>query len=235
MENEEPQPKRVRRDPFRLEPSFVSIPVYPVLVFDAIGKDGTEVPRLHRRSADLLDLKGERHLLDSFTCSKCKDISSTTSRVPCSCEMMCDACKKKSYSVYAYNDESLLEFSFTKAGVFACVFCSAQYSPEVGYEKCPPLSIYSRRIGSLFGWVVGNCAATCHICQKSHESIQALHLHMPDCANERYRLCKSVTCLRPIDCETPHQCAYGRSAARDYGRVRPLPARCAFPLCEGWM
>jgi hypothetical protein len=211
--SDEQQIKRIRRDPFQLEPSYVSLPVYPVLLFDAIGAEGARLPRLPPRSMTLFDLDGEGGLLETFACGKCKDISSTTSSVPCRCGVLCDTCKKGSYAAHR-SDENL----------FGCWLCDTKYPPKAGYELCPPLSAYSGRIGTLFEWVVGNCTATCHFCTRSYESIRAVHLHMPDCARQRLRLCTSTCCLQPISCDEPHQCIYDLPAAKKYAQVPLSPS-----------
>jgi hypothetical protein len=208
--DEERQPKRTKRDSFQLEPSYVSIPMHPVLLFDAIGDGGVQLPRLTQRSTTLFDLDGERGLLGTFACNRCKDISSTTSSVPCRCGVLCDICKTKSHWAWLSNENE-----------FGCIFCSIKYPPKAGHELCPPLSSYSRRIGGLFEWVVDNCAATCPICSESHKSIRTLHSHLPNCTKQRLKLCRSISCLRPINCDdrTPHQCMYDQSVAKKYGQV----------------
>jgi hypothetical protein len=175
------------------------------------------LPRLPPRSMTLFDLDGERRLLETFVCSKCKDISSTTSSVPCSCGVLCDTCKKSSNASWR-SDENL----------FACWLCDKKYPPEPGYELCPPLSTYSSRIGTLFEWVVGNCTATCHFCRQSYESIRAVHLHMSDCAEKRVKMCKSISCLQSIRCDQPHHCIYDHSVAKKYGQVPSHPRKVFF-------
>jgi hypothetical protein len=206
-DDNEHKTKRVKKDPFHLEPSYISIPVRDVLLFDAIG-DGIMLPRLPQRSMALFDLDGERGLLRTFACGGCKDISSTASRVPCSCGVLCDTCKTRCRLVSGSSETE-----------FVCMFCSSKYTPQRGHELCPPLSSHSRPIGCLFEWVAGNCSATCHVCSRSYESIRAVHMHLPDCAKSNIRLCTSISCLKPIACDEPHKCGYDRSFAESYGQV----------------
>ena len=211
-DNDEEQAKRLQIDPFHLEPNYISIPVHPIIFFDLIPGLEEKVPRLPQRSISLMDMEGEKNLLIPFTCSRCKEASSTTSRVPCLCGVICDTCKRNSNASFLSTET-----------LFVCSFCKFEYTPDTGHMGFPPLSTHSHRIVELFDWVTNHCAATCHFCPKSYESIQVLQLHMSECAKQNYKMCVSISCLKPIVPGVSHVCLYNLTSAKEYARVPFLP------------
>jgi hypothetical protein len=208
-----PRAKRSRKDPFQLEPSYVSIPLLPVILYDVKPGSAEELPRLPQRSVRMLKCEGERGLLEPFTCGMCRDVSTTTSYVPCLCDLLCDACKRLSH------DPSYVDGD----GKFGCKLCGAEYTPKPGYETCPPMSIHNHRIAILFQFVVTRCTVNCHFCSEQYPSVQALNVHMQDCAKDKFTLCRSISCLQPVNPDVPHVCMYNEWTASGYAEAPPLP------------
>jgi hypothetical protein len=199
--------KRICADRYHVEPVYVPIPTKPVILFD-VGLDGAHVPRIPKRSLCMLNMDAERRTTRPFTCSACGDASSTTSCVPCACRLLCDVCKTKSHDPDYENDAT-----------FGCKLCGVEYPPSDGCEAHPPMSIPSARTIVLFEWMVTGCSATCRFCLEEHPSLQDLHLHMPECGKENFRLCSSISCLYVLIPGIPHHCSYGACVAADYGEV----------------
>ena len=202
-----PKIKRVRRDPFQLEPSYVSIPIANLITFD-VFPGHPDLPRLSSRSVNLLRLPPYLQEISQLICKRCKAISATTTAVPCSCEVLCDTCKGV-----------LHRKSKNDIGQF--VGREWTFMIHSGHDDTPIRPTYSPTTAGLLKWLVGNCATTCEFCHEEYASLQALQAHMQACVQQRtlHNICKSISCVHPIDTSRPHHCPYDKSAAKAYAKV----------------
>jgi hypothetical protein len=202
-----PQIKRVRRDPFQLEPSYISIPVANLITFD-VFPGFEDVPRLSSHSVNLLRLPPCLQEINKLICKRCKAISATTTAVPCSCEVLCYTCKD------ALHRKSNNDLGRIVGKEWAFVIHS-------GHSGTPTSTTYSSHTSGLLKWLVGNCTAICECCHGEYASLQALQVHMQACVQQSIlpNICKSISCVDPIDTSCPHHCLYDKSAAKAYAKV----------------